>query len=53
MNKGEKFLEKEGIEDMVMAFDKDGWKNFSKDNYKTKDGNASKGYHNCTLTGIY
>lgn len=34
-------------------FDKYGWKNFSKDNYKCRKGNDLKSYHNCTLTGVY
>lgn len=34
-------------------FDDYGWVNFSSDNFKTKKGEKLKGYHNCTLTGIY
>ena len=30
-----------------------GWKNFSEFKFKDRKGNASKGYHNCTLTGTY
>tara|TARA_B100000768_G_scaffold78177_1_gene74337 strand:- start:134 stop:358 length:225 start_codon:yes stop_codon:yes gene_type:complete len=30
-----------------------GWKKTDKYKFKGRDGNSLKGYHNCTLTGVY
>ena len=30
-----------------------GWKNFNHFKFKDKKGNNLKGYHNCTVSGIY
>jgi hypothetical protein len=34
-------------------FDNYGWIRFDKSKLKDRKGNALKGYHNCTLTGVY
>lgn len=34
-------------------FENYGWKSFYDMKFKSKNGEPIKGYHNCTLTGIY